>query len=278
MITTRFAPGRGAVVTGAAQGLGRAVAERLLAEGVGVLLVDRDGEVLRRTAAELAGRGRLDLLECDVTDASAPEALRDRALRSLGSVDILVNNAGIAGSRPVHELEEERWRQVLEVNLAGTFRVTRAVLPAMMEAGYGRIVGVASMTGVTGFRGSSDYAVSKAGILALTRSLAADYGRYGITANAVAPGAIHTPLAERMLASRPRWYTRANLELKPVERFGRPEDVAAAVAYLASDEAGYVSGHTLVVDGGLTATHFVPDRFSDEAEEMSGEVHGSSGR
>ena len=264
MKTQRFAPARSAVVTGAAQGLGRAIAERFLEEGVGVFLVDRNGEGLGRAAEELSSSGRVGMLAVDVTGPSTPEEIRDAALDALGSIDILVNNAGIAGSRPVSELEEDRWRDVLEVNLSSAFRLTKAVLPTMVAAGYGRIVNMASMNGLTGFRGSSDYAVSKAGLIALTRSLAADYGAAGITANAVAPGAIITPLAEGLLASRPTWYRRHNLELKPIPRVGAPEDVAAAVAFLASDEAGYVSGHVLVVDGGLTATHYVPDRFSDE--------------
>jgi NAD(P)-dependent dehydrogenase (short-subunit alcohol dehydrogenase family) len=264
MSRQRFAPGRSAIVTGAAQGLGRAIAERFLEEGVQVLLVDRNEEVLGRTVDELSSTGRVEMRAVDVTAASAPEEIRDAALSTLGSVDIVVNNAGIAGSRPVGDVEEARWRDVLEVNLTSAYRLTNALLPTMVEAGYGRIVNMASMTGLTGFRGSSDYAVSKAGLMALTRSLAADYGVSGITANAVAPGAILTPLAEKMLATRPAWYVRGNLELKPVARIGVPEDVAAAVAFLASDEAGYVSGHVLVVDGGLTATHYVPDRFSDE--------------
>lgn len=264
MNVQRFAAGRTAVVTGAAQGLGRGIAQRFLEEGVQVLLVDRNKDVLGRTAEELSASGLVEMRAVDVTAPSAPEEIRDAALTALGTVDILVNNAGIAGSSPVGEVEEARWRDVLEVNLTSAFRLTKALLPTMVEAGYGRIVNMASMTGLTGFRGSSDYAVSKAGLMALTRSLAADYGAFGITANAVAPGAILTPLAEKMLATRPSWYVRGNLELKPVPRIGTPGDVAAAVAFLASDEAGYVSGHVLVVDGGLTATHHVPDRFSDE--------------
>ncbi|MEH3033709.1 MAG: SDR family NAD(P)-dependent oxidoreductase [Aeromicrobium erythreum] len=261
---SRFADGRGAVVTGAAQGLGRGIAERLLREGVDVLCVDVADEVLADTVRELTPLGRVAGASVDLTATDAPAQVLAAADAHLGSLDVLVNNAGIGGSTHVHELEEDRWRQVLELNLHGTFRLTRATLPRMIDAGYGRIVTIASMNGITGFRRSSDYAVSKAALIALTRSIAADYGRDGITANAVAPGVVMTPLAERMLATRPLWYTRGNLELKPVPRAGRTEDVAAAVAYLASDEAGYVTGQTLAVDGGTTATHYVPDAFSDE--------------
>ena len=260
----RFADRRSAIVTGAAQGLGRGIAERLMEEGVQVLLVDVDAERLNRTVAELKNRGKVAAVSVDLTASDAPATVLTAAAQQFDSIDILVNNAGIGGSTHVHEVEESRWREVLELNLHASFRLTRAILPGMMQREYGRIVNIASMNGMTAFRRSSDYAVSKAGLIALTRSLAADYGRHGITANAVAPGVVMTPLAERMLASRPLWYTRGNIELKPISRTGETADVAAAVAYLASDEAGYVTGQTLAVDGGLTATHYVPDRFSDE--------------
>ncbi|AWB93233.1 SDR family NAD(P)-dependent oxidoreductase [Aeromicrobium chenweiae] len=263
-MTERFSAGRGAVVTGAAGGLGRGIAERLLTEGVQVLLVDVDPDRLGDTVVELSALGQVAAVSVDLTAPDAPATVVSAAAQNLGSIDILVNNAGIGGSTHVHEVEEQRWRDVIELNLHASFRLTRAVLPDMMRREYGRIVNIASMNGMTGFRRSSDYAVSKAGLIALTRSLAADYGRHGITANAVAPGVVMTPLAERMLASRPQWYTRANIELKPIARTGETADVAAAVAYLASDEAGYVTGQTLAVDGGLTATHYVPDQFSDE--------------
>jgi NAD(P)-dependent dehydrogenase (short-subunit alcohol dehydrogenase family) len=265
-MTSRFSRSRTAVVTGAAQGLGRGIAERLLSEGVHVVLVDVNADLLATTADELKAVGRLDFLALDLTSADAPARIVAAAADAFDGADILVNNAGIGGSTRVDDVEESRWREVLELNLHGSFRLTKAILPHMMEQQHGRIVNIASMNGITGFRQSSDYAVSKAALIALTRSLAADYGEFGITANAVAPGVVMTPLAERMLASRPLWYTRGNIELKPIERAGTLADVAATVAFFASDEAGYISGQTLAVDGGLTATHYVPDRFSDELD------------
>lgn len=265
-MSERFRPGRGAVITGAAQGIGLGVAERLVHEGVQVLLVDRDADRLEGARTTMAELGQVAVICVDLTDPEAPSAVLKAATQHLDSVDILVNNAGIGGSTHVHEVEESRWRQVIELNLHSSFRLTREVLPEMMEHEYGRIVNISSMNGLTGFRRSSDYAVSKAALIAFTRSVAADYGRYGVTANAVAPGVVMTALAERMLASRPLWYTRGNVELKPVPRTGTTEDVAGAVTYFASDEAGYITGQTLAVDGGLTATHYVPDLFSDETQ------------
>ncbi len=264
----RFWRSRTAVVTGAAQGLGRGIAERLLSEGVRVVLVDVNDELLAATAVALRAVGELVSLVVDLTSVDAPAQIVAGAADAFGTVDILVNNAGIGGSTRVDEVEERRWREVLELHLHGSFRLTKAILPQMMEMRHGRIINIASMNGITGFRRSSDYAVSKAALIALTRSLAADYGEFGITANAVAPGVVMTPLAERMLASRPLWYARGNVELKPIGRTGTVADIAATVAFFASDEAGYISGQTLAVDGGLTATHYVPDRFSDERDEV----------
>ena len=206
----------------------------------------------------------MSFLGADLTTPDAPAQVVEAAQDMIGGIHVLVNNAGIGGSTRVDDVEIARWREVIELNLHASFRLTREVLPLMMEQRNGRIVNIASMNGMTGFRRSSDYAVSKAALIALTRSLAADYGEFGITANAVAPGVVMTALAERMLASRPLWYTRGNIDLKPIARAGTLEDVAAAVAFFASDESGFVTGQTLAVDGGLTATHYVPDRFSDE--------------
>jgi NAD(P)-dependent dehydrogenase (short-subunit alcohol dehydrogenase family) len=260
----RFTTNTTAIVTGAAQGLGRGIAERLVDEGVRVLLVDVNEDVLGATAAKLQQRGDVSFLAADLTSPDAPARVVEAASDTIGSVHILVNNAGIGGSTRVDEVEVARWREVIELNLHASFRLTRAVLPQMMEQRQGRIINIASMNGMTGFRRSSDYAVSKAALIALTRSLAADFGEFGITANAVAPGVVMTALAERMLASRPLWYTRGNIDLKPIARAGTLADVAAAVAFFASDESGFVTGQTLAVDGGLTSTHYVPDRFSDE--------------
>lgn len=261
---SRFTTGTSAIVTGAAQGLGRGIAERLMSEGVRVLLVDVNEQVLAETAGELSQQQQVPYLAVDLTSPDAPAQVVEAVGDTIGTAHILVNNAGIGGSTRVDEVEVARWREVIELNLHASFRLTRAVLPQMMEQRHGRIVNIASMNGMTGFRRSSDYAVSKAGLIALTRSLAADYGEFGITANAVAPGVVMTALAERMLASRPLWYTRGNIGLKPIARAGTLADVAAAVAFFASDESGFVTGQTLAVDGGLTSTHYVPDRFSDE--------------
>lgn len=260
----RFSTNTAAIVTGAAQGLGRGIAERLVDEGVRVLLVDVNESTLGTTAAELRRRGDVSFLAADLTSPDAPAQVVEAAGDTIGRAHILVNNAGIGGSTRVDEVAEDRWREVIELNLHASFRLTRAVLPQMMEQRQGRIINIASMNGMTGFRRSSDYAVSKAALIAFTRSLAADYGEFGITANAVAPGVVMTALAQRMLASRPLWYTRGNIDLKPIARAGTLEDVAAAVAFFASDESGFVTGQTLAVDGGLTSTHYVPDRFSDE--------------
>ncbi|CAN5360627.1 3-oxoacyl-[acyl-carrier-protein] reductase [soil metagenome] len=255
--------GRIAIITGAARGIGAGIARRFAREGCAVALIDRDREELSAVGRELA------LLGATVTlhDGDLREHAADLAFEALGQhsrIDVLVNNAGIAGSMAVDALNPERWDEMIAINLTSAFAMSRAVLGSMQEQEYGRIINIASMNGVQGFRNSSDYAVSKAGLIALTRSIAADYGRCGVTANAIAPGPIETPLSTRMLRDRPGWYVRAAVEAKPIARMGRVEDVAAAAAFFAAEESGFVTGQTLAVDGGLTACRYIPDRFSDE--------------
>jgi len=262
------------VVTGAGDGvggIGKVIAYRLAREGVRVLGVVRDPAEI--TPELLAGPGSgppLAMIAVDLTDDRAPDLVMQAVRETLdGRVDILVNNAAAAGSVRAHELDMSHWRDIFALNVDGAFRLTQAVLPVMMGAGYGRIVNISSVNGISGFRGSSDYAISKAAIGAMSRSLAADYGEYGITSNTVSPGVIMTALGQEYVFAREQWYIRQSLDIKPIERWGQPEDVAAAVAFLASDEAGYVTAQELAVDGGLTGTHFVPDRFTGEHESGS---------
>lgn len=269
-MTARFEEGRCAVVTGTGvgiAGIGRAIAYRLAREGVRVLGVVRDDDEI--TAELLSGAGAgppIEMIAVDLTDDDAPASVL-RAIHDVldGRIDILVNNAGGGGSAPVHELDLSRWRDMLAINLDAVFRLTKSVLPLMMSAGYGRIVNISSTKGLSGHRASSDYAVSKAGLGALTRSLAADYGAHGITANAVAPGVMVTPQVREYLATKPAWFVRESFDIKPVRRDGMVEDIASAAAFFASDEAGYITAQLLAVDGGLTRTHYVPDHLVGEA-------------
>lgn len=256
--------GRVAIITGAAQGIGAGIARRFAAEGAALVLTDRDGTALATLSEELTDIGGLvAAVPCDVRTGA--DVIVETAMSSHGRLDILINNAGVGGSMPVGEVDPARWDEVISINLTAAFLLTRAALSPMVAAGFGRIVNIASVAGLQGLRASSDYAVSKAGLIALTRSVAADYGRSGITANAIAPGAVESPLSRGLLATKPNWYARAAVEAKPVERMGRPEDIAAAAVYFSSEESGYVSGQTLAVDGGLTAARYIPDRFTNES-------------
>ena len=237
--------GRRALVTGGAQGIGAAIARRLAAEGAEVVIGDLQAEAAAEVAAELGG----DATALDVTDAGAARAAVERH----GPFPILVNNAGTDDFAFFTDMTEERWRRLLAVNLEGVFACTHAVLPAMQEAGYGRIVNIASEAGRVGSKGSAVYSAAKGGVIAFTKVIARENGRYGITANAIAPGPIETPLlmaakelgevGERIIDTM-----RASTQLR---RLGTPDEVAAAVAFLASDDASYVTGETLGVSGGL---------------------------
>jgi len=245
MATTIDLTGQTAFVTGSTRGIGRAVAGALHAAGAKVAIVGRDEARAKAVAAELGARA-LGVV-ADVGTAAAVEKAIASIEQGLGPVDILVNNAGITRDNLVIRMSEEEWAEVLRANLTGAFNTTRAVLKGMMKRKRGRIINVASIIGLTGNKGQANYAASKAGLIGFTKSVAKEYGSRNILVNAVAPGFIDTD----MTSGLPPEARAAMLGGITLGRFGRPEDVAGAVLFLASDLAGYITGQVLVVDGGL---------------------------
>ncbi len=240
---------KAAIVTGAGSGIGRAATHRLAGEGANVLAVDRDGEGLAETARSGNGPGGIETLVVDVNDDDAPAA----AFARCPSANILVNNAGIGDARAAHLTGDDDLDRYLDTNLRSLFRFSRQAVGAM-EAG-GCIINIASIFGITGFRGSAPYSATKAAVIGLTRNMAADYGPAGVRVNAIAPGVIETPLVAERLAGN-AWFVDALVGGTPLGRTGKPEEIAAAIAFLCSDDATFITGHTLVVDGGFSATHF----------------------
>jgi 2-hydroxycyclohexanecarboxyl-CoA dehydrogenase len=237
--------GRKALVTGGASGIGAAIARRLAAEGATVTIGDVNAEGAREVAAEIDG----EAIPLDVTD---PE-LVSSAIGGTGTLDVLVNNAGTDDFAFFTDMTPERWRRLIAINLEGVLACTHAALPPMQQAGYGRIVNIASEAGRVGSKGSAVYSAAKGGVIAFTKTIARENGRYGITCNAIAPGPIETPLlmgalqfgevGERIVETM-----KGATQLR---RLGQPDEVAAAVAFLASEDASYVTGETLGVSGGL---------------------------
>jgi 3-oxoacyl-[acyl-carrier protein] reductase len=238
-----------AVVTGAGRGIGHAIARRLTAEGARVAVVSRSETNARRTANELNGE-RADCARpyaADVADGNAVADLCSRIIKEFGKVSVLVNNAGITRDRLSMRMAEADWDAVLDTNLKGAFHFVQHLQRPMLKASYGRIVNIASVSGLIGQAGQVNYSASKAGLIGLTKALARELAGRNVTVNAVAPGFITTD----MTAELPENLRTQVLSHIPLNRFGEPEDVAAAVAFIASPEARYITGHVLTVDGGM---------------------------
>ena len=246
--------GKGALVTGASGGIGGAIAKALHGQGANVAISGTNKEKLEALASELGER--VTVLPCDLRNRAAVAALADSAEKALGQVDILVNNAGITHDNLFMRMKDEEWDDVIAINLTSVFVLTRrslrtsltpVILRNMMRRRYGRIVNIGSISAVLGNPGQPNYAASKAGIVGMTKSLAREVAARGITANAIAPGFISTPMTDALNEKQ----VEAIAAAIPAQTFGKPEHVAAAVVFLASDEASYVTGETIHVNGGM---------------------------
>ncbi len=239
--------GQVALVTGASRGIGAAIAQELAARGAKVIGTATTEEGAAKISAALAGHASCKGAALDVNDVKAAEALIDSIVKEHGALQILVNNAGITRDMLAMRLKDEDWDAVLNTNLKAVFRMSRAVMRTMMKQRYGRIVNITSVVGASGNAGQANYAAAKAGVAGMTRALARELGSRGITVNCVAPGFIETD----MTASLPEEQQKALLGQIPLGHLGKPADIAHAVAFLASPQAGYVTGQEIHVNGGM---------------------------
>jgi 3-oxoacyl-[acyl-carrier protein] reductase len=237
--------GKSALVTGASGGIGGAIAKALHGQGATVGLSGTRREALEKVAAELGERAHV--LPCDLGDAAATEELPKQAEAAMGKIDILVNNAGLTRDNIAMRMKDDEWQKVLDVNLTAGFRLARAAMRGMMKRRFGRIIGITSIVGVTGNPGQANYAAAKAGMIGMSKALAQELASRSITVNCVAPGFIETPMTDALSADQ-----KARLmPAIPAGRLGTAAEIAAAVVFLASDEAAYITGQTIHVNGGM---------------------------
>jgi 3-oxoacyl-[acyl-carrier protein] reductase len=247
---SRYA-GRVAVITGAARGIGAGTAKRFADEGASVAVLDLNEATAAATAAGLGAEKAIGV-ECNVADAASVDAAVSRVIQELGKIDILVNNAGVTRDNLLFKMSEDDWDMVMNVHLRGSFLMSRAAQTHMVAAKYGKIINLSSVSAL-GSRGQANYSAAKMGLQGFTRTLAIELGPFGINVNAIAPGFIVTDMTDdtaRRVGMEPEDYRKAAAELTPARRVGHPEDIAAAAAFLCSDEASYITGQTLYVDGG----------------------------
>lgn len=240
--------GKIAIITGGASGIGLAISRRFARDGAATAVWDIDEASARQTAEDIvASGGKAIACRVDVTDREQVEAAKARVNEHFGKIDILVNNAGISNFKPFLQLTDVDWDMMVEINLKGVFICTQVVLPDMLGAGWGRVINISSSSVQTGSAQMSHYVASKGGVVGMTKALALEFAEKGVTFNNVPPGFIETPLLRATL-SQPM--IDAQIERSPMKKVGKPEDIAAACAFLASDDAGYITGHTLSVNGG----------------------------
>lgn len=239
--------GKVALITGGANGIGKVTAKRFLIEGAKVVVSDINEEMGNETVGELQQYGEITFVQADVSDTEQVEKMVDSIVNAFQKIDILINNAGITIDGMLTKMDESSWEKVLSVNLSGVFKCTKAVVPVMLEQGSGVILNASSVVGIHGNIGQTNYAATKAGVIGLTKSWAKEFGPKGIRVNAVAPGFIATD----MTATIPQKLLDVMEYKTPLKKLGKPEDIAAAYLYLASDDASFVTGTILNVDGGL---------------------------